>query len=179
MATLTSRFVFPQLSLEGRRIWITGLLPMRRTLILWGKFLFTATGTFAISAGLIALSDLMIGLPIWTVGVHLVVVGGVCCGLNGLAVGLGALYPRLGTDSPAKIVSSFGGTLNLICSICLLVLTVTPVIVPLHLYQTGVLAGGEFAAALGGGLAVSVGVSAAACVVPMLAGARAFRRMEF
>jgi ABC-2 type transport system permease protein len=45
LATLTSRFVFPQLSLEGRRIWVTGLLPMRRALIIWGKFFFAAVGT--------------------------------------------------------------------------------------------------------------------------------------
>jgi ABC-2 type transport system permease protein len=179
LATLTSRFVFPQLSLEGRRIWITGLLPMRRTLILWGKFLFTTVGTFLVSGVLISLSDLVIGLPVWTLLVHLLTVACVCLGLNGLAVGLGALYPRLGTDSPSKIVSSFGGTLNLICSICFLVVALGPVVVPLHLYQVGAVGGRAAAGYLGLGILLSVGGSAVACIVPMLAGARAFRRMEF
>jgi len=179
MATLTSRFVFPQLSLEGRRIWITGLLPMRRTLILWGKFVFAAAGTFAISAVLIALSDVMLGLPLWALGAHMVVVACVCCGLNGLAVGLGAIYPRLGTDNPAKIVSSFGGTLNLICSICFIVLAITPVVVPLHFYMLGTWDAAQMAVRLPVALGLVVGVSAAVCLVPMLVGARAFARMEF
>jgi ABC-2 type transport system permease protein len=179
LATLTSRFIFPQLSLEGRRIWITGLLPMRRSLILWGKFLFSVVGTFAISGGLICLSDAFLGLPLWTLGVHLLVVAGVCCGLNGLAVGLGALYPRPGTDNPSKIVSSFGGTLNLICSICFLALVLVPIVAPLHLHAVRVLEGPAFAVWLGVGLGAVLTVSAAASLAPMLAGARAFTRMEF
>lgn len=179
LATLTSRFIFPQLSLEGRRIWVTGLLPMRRALILWGKFFFAAVGTFLISATLIALSDLLLGLPFWTLAVHLLVVACVCCGLNGLAVGLGALYPKTGTDSPSKIVSSFGGTLNLICSICFLAVALAPVIAPLHLHRLGMLAGPQFVFWLVAGVTGVVIVSALVCVIPMLAGARAFSRMEF
>ncbi|MFO8009086.1 MAG: hypothetical protein R6V05_15280 [Candidatus Brocadiia bacterium] len=179
LATLTSRFVFPQLSLEGRRIWMLGLLPMRRTVILWGKFLFTAAGTFIVSGGLIALSDAILGLPLWVLGVHMVVVLCVCCGLNGLAVGLGALYPRLGTDNPSKIVSSFGGTLNLICSICFIALAIAPVVVPVHLRMLGAWGGRELAVGLAVGLSVVLVVSLLVSLVPMLAGVRAFARMEF
>jgi len=179
LATLTTRFVFPQLSLEGRRIWITGLIPMRRAVVLWSKFVFAAVGTFAVSGPLIALSDLLIGLPLWVLGVHLLVVAGVCCGLNGLAVGLGALYPRLGTDNPSKIVSSFGGTLNLVCSICFIVLTLAPVVVPLHESMLGGTQSTGLLLALGIGLGLAIALSAAACMVPMWAGARAFARMEF
>ena len=179
LATLTSRFVFPQLSLEGRRIWIMGLLPIRRTLILWGKFFFSVVGTFLVSASLIAMSDLLLGLPAWTLGVHLLVVACVCCGLNGLAVGLGAVYPRPGTDNPSKIVSSFGGTLNLICSICFLAFVLAPVVAPLHMHALKALEGRAFAAWLAVGLGTVLSVSALACVPPMLAGARAFSRMEF
>lgn len=179
LATLTSRFVFPQLSLEGRRIWITGLLPMRRSLILWGKFAFAAVGTFLISGGLIALSDILIGLPPLVLAVHMGVVLCVCCGLNGLAVGLGALYPRLGTDSPARIVSSFGGTLNLICSIVFIVFAIAPVVLPLHFFVLGRWTGARLYARLGIGLGIVVLISAVACLVPMLAGARAFEKMEF
>jgi ABC-2 type transport system permease protein len=179
LATLTSRFVFPQLSLEGRRIWVTGLLPMSRSSIIWGKFFFTAAGTFLISGTLIALSDLLLGLPAWVLAVHLTTVFGVCCGLNGLAVGLGALYPKLGTDNPSKIVSSFGGTLNLICSICFLALTLAPVVGPLHFGMLGVLEGTRLYAAVGIGLGIALLASAIACAAPMLAGARAFSRMEF
>jgi len=42
LSTFTSRFIYPQLSLEGRRMWVIGMVPMRRTAILWGKFFFSA-----------------------------------------------------------------------------------------------------------------------------------------
>ncbi len=45
------------LSLEGRRFWILGMLPVRRESILWGKFLFAAVGSTLPCCGLILLSD--------------------------------------------------------------------------------------------------------------------------
>ncbi len=45
LSTFTTRFIFPMISLEGRRFWILGLLPVRRETILWGKFLFAAIGS--------------------------------------------------------------------------------------------------------------------------------------
>ena len=44
LSTFTTRFIFPMISLEGRRFWILGLLGVRRETILWGKFLFAACG---------------------------------------------------------------------------------------------------------------------------------------
>ena len=178
LATLTSRFVYPQLSLEGRRIWITGLLPMRRTYVLWGKFLFAAGGTFVITSAIMVASDLILRMPIWMVGVHLLVLLGVCCGLNGLAVGLGALYPHMDSDNPAQIVSSFGGTLNLILSIVFITFALAPVVVVLHLYMLQGI-GGRFPLWLGLALGSVCAISLVACLVPMLAGAKAFRDMEF
>jgi len=179
LATLTSRFVYPQLSLEGRRIWITGLLPMSRAMIIWGKFLFAVVGTFLGSAGLMVLSDVMLRLPVWMMGVHVLVVLCVCCGLNGLAVGLGALYPQMDSDNPAKIVSSFGGTLNLICSICFITVTLVPVVVVLNAHMVGRWTGGWFGVGLAAALVFMTAASLVTCALPMVAGARAFSRMEF
>ena len=85
----------------------------------------------------------------------------------------------MGTDNPSKIVSSFGGTLNLICSICFLALVLVPVVAPLHMHMVGILAGRELVLWLGGALVAVTAISALACVLPMVAGARAFSRMEF
>ena len=178
LSTITSRFVFPQLSLEGRRIWIVGLLPLKRRTILWGKFFFAASGSLLISGALILMSDLMLGLPAWTVLIHLIVTACACCGLSGLAVGLGACYPHMRSDNPAKIVSSFGGTLNLICSIFFIVACVMIVALPLHRHA---MAGASPPRLILTGICVALDVALAAlvCLVPMRAGIRAFDRMEF
>ena len=179
LSTFTSRFIYPQLSLEGRRMWIVGLMPMRRSTILWGKFLFAALGSLLISGTLIVLSDLMVGIDRFVMLVHCVVVVCVCSGLNGLAVGLGAIYPNLRTDNPSKIVSSFGGTFNLVCSIAFITACLAPVSVVLHLHAVNQLTDAPFLAATGVAVGVVVVVSAVATFVPMGFGARALRQMEF
>lgn len=179
LAMFTSRFIFPQLSLEGRRIWLVGLMPLQRSTILWGKFFFATAGSLLISVALTVLSDVMLGLPAWVMGVHGVVVVCACCGLNGLAVGLGAVYPNTRTDDPSKIISSFGGTLNLICSISLVLASVMVVALPLQLHATGKLSGNAFLGAIATALAIEMAIGAAACLIPMAAGMRSFRKMEF
>ena len=60
LSTFTTRFIFPMISLEGRRLWILGLLPIRRDSILWSKFLFAAVGSLVPCTTLVLLSDLML-----------------------------------------------------------------------------------------------------------------------
>ena len=179
LSTITSRFVFPQLSLEGRRIWVIGMVPMERSTVLWGKFFFAAGGSLLISGTLIGLSDLMLELDGWIIGVHMIVVVCACCGLNGLAIGLGAIYPDMRSDNPSQIVSSFGGTLNLLCSIFFVVFTVLVVALPLHEYARAPVYVQRFHAVLSVCIGADVVLAALACLVPMAAGVRAFRRMEF
>jgi ABC-2 type transport system permease protein len=179
LSTLTSRFIFPQLSLEGRRIWVVGLLPMKRSTVLWGKFFFAAGGSFLVSGGLIALSDFMLGLQSWVIGVHMIVMLCACVGLNGLAVGLGTVYPNMRSDNPSEIVSGFGGTLNLICSIFFILLTILLIAIPLHLHAINRLVGQDFRAVLAGCLGLEITLAVIAGLVPMWMGMRSFKRMEF
>jgi ABC-2 type transport system permease protein len=155
------------------------MIPMRRSTLLWGKFFFSAAGSLAISAALIALSDVMLGLSGWVIATHMLVVLCVCCGLNGMAVGLGAVYPDVRTDNPSQIVSSFGGTLNLVCSIVFILTSVILMALPLQMQATGAATGKDFVALVALCLSLDVALALIACLVPMLAGIRAFRRMEF
>ena len=60
LATLTTRFVFPMISLEGQRFWILGLMPVSRWKILRTKFLFVLAGSFVIALILVTLSNVML-----------------------------------------------------------------------------------------------------------------------
>ena len=116
LSTFTTRFIFPMLSLEGRRFWILCMLPVRRESILWGKFLFAAAGATLPCCGLILLSDLMLGISPLVVAIHQLTCLLLCVGLAGIAVGLGAKMPDLREESPSKIAAGFGGTLSLVIS---------------------------------------------------------------
>ena len=179
LSTLTSRFVFPQLSLEGRRIWIVGMIPVPRTMILWGKFVFSCLGSLLVSAPIIMLSDYLLDISVTTMVIHALIVACVCCGLNGLAVGLGAVYPDFSTDDPSKIISSFGGTLNLVCSITYILVAVIPISIILHLHAVGQLEGVVWLGALSVGLFLVLATAALTAYLPMRAGMRAIRDMQF
>ncbi len=116
LSTFTGRFIFPLLSLEGKKFWVLGLAPISRKRILYGKFFFAFFGSLVISEGLIALSDWMLEFPLSMWFAHAVLVLAICAGLAAISVGLGAKYPNLKEDNPARIVAGFGGTLNLIVS---------------------------------------------------------------
>jgi ABC-2 type transport system permease protein len=191
MSTFTTRFIFPMVSLEGRRFWILGLLPIRRDTILWGKFLFAAGGAIVPCCSLVLLSDAMLRIrPIVLVS-HQVTCAILCLGLAGIAVGLGARLPNLRQQSPSRIAAGFGGTLNLIVSTLYILAVVLLTAVPTHLYLT---AHGNRVIEifsreielevwllwwLGAGNVASIILGLIATIIPMRIGVRAFRKLEF
>jgi len=179
LATFASRFIFPQLSLEGRRFWVIGMAPMDREKILFGKLALSFMCSLLISETLITISSVMLKTPPALAILHSVALFGICLGLSGLAVGLGALYPDFTEDNPSKIVSGFGGTLNLVLSLVFVVVVLAAQAVPCFYYfGRWELSGGQFRwviIAAMGGIAV---FSLAACLVPMSMGLRAIRRLE-
>jgi ABC-2 type transport system permease protein len=190
-STFTTRFVFPMISLEGRRFWLIGLLPVRRETILWSKFLFAAGGSIIPCTALVLLSDLMLNVSKLVMIGHQLTCVVLCLGLSGIAVGLGARLPNLREQSPSRIAASFGGTLNLVISTLYILAVVLLTALPTHFYLAA-----QFAAMAAGlkdtsaiqwwvglwlviGTAGSILLGAIATIVPLRIGFRAFRQMEF
>jgi ABC-2 type transport system permease protein len=127
LATLTTRFVYPQFSLEGKRIWIVGMAPLGMVQIVKTKFWLATVTSLLVTIGLITLSCHMLRMP-WPRTLYFAAtVTVMTLTLTGLAVGLGALYPNFREENPSKIVSGFGGTfclvlsfLYILCSVILL-----------------------------------------------------------
>jgi ABC-2 type transport system permease protein len=184
LCTYTGRFIYPLLSLEGRKFWILGLLPLRRDQLLWGKFGFSAAGGLLLSLPLMLLSDLMLEMPWQAVVLHLLTVGVLALGLSGLSVGLGACMPNFKETDPSKIAAGFGGTLNLVACLLFLLLTLGLMAGSWHLFMA--VAGGPdepaprlMVPAVLLGVLVGLGAGAAAVVLPLRMGIRALRGMEF
>jgi len=117
LATLTTRFVFPQVSLEGRRLWLVGMAPIGLKKVLMEKFWLSAVSSTAISASLSLATCLTLGMDARLIVFFLVTVICMSSALSGMAVGLGAIYANFKVDNPAKIVSGFGGTFCLVLSL--------------------------------------------------------------
>ena len=116
LASVTTRFVFPQFSLEGRRLWIIGLSPMGLARVVKTKYWLASVASLAITLGLVTLSCYLLNMPWSDVVFFGAVVTVMTFALNGLAVGLGVLYPNIKETNPNKIVSGFGGTLCFVLS---------------------------------------------------------------
>lgn len=116
LATLTTRFVFPQFSLEGKRVWVVGLAPIGLVRVVRLKFWLAGFATLTVTLGLILLSCSMLGLDLAHMIFFGLTVTVMTFTLNGIAVGLGALYPNFRETNPGKIVSGFGGTFCLVLS---------------------------------------------------------------
>ena len=116
LASVTTRFVFPQFSLEGRRLWIVGMAPMGLARVVKTKFWLAGALSFVVTSGLIMLSCYLLKMTWDRVAFFGAVATIMTFALNGLAVGLGVLYPNLKEANPNKIVSGFGGTLCFVLS---------------------------------------------------------------
>jgi ABC-2 type transport system permease protein len=190
LCTYTGRFVYPLLSLEGRKFWVLGLLPLKREQLLWGKFGFSAAGGMLLAGSLMVLSDLMLEMPIDAMLLHLLTVAVLTAGLSGLSVGLGACMPNFRESDPSKIAVGFGGTLNLVCGLGFLLVILALMAGPWHLFMTS--------HEIGAGMyeqepprswlmlpvvlftaAVGMLIGAMVVLVPLRAGTRALEKMEF
>jgi len=130
LSTLTTRFVYPQFSLEGRRLWILGLAPFGLEKVLLQKFWMSCITATLVTVVLMVASSVMLHLPWQKVVFFALAIGLMSAALSGLAVGLGALFPNFKEDNPSKIVSGFGGTLCLVVSFLYIALFVALTALP-------------------------------------------------
>ena len=175
------RFVYPLISLEGRKFWILGLLPLDRRRILWGKFAFALTGGLVVAGGVVSLSDLLLDMPTEALCLHLLTVVYLAVGLSGLCVGLSAWMPNFRETDPSKIVAGFGGTMNMIACLAYLLIVIAVVSGPYHAAAAfGAVKAEEGMPWWGyAGTAGGLVLTSLACFVPMRLGERNLKAMEF
>jgi ABC-2 type transport system permease protein len=187
LSTFTTRFIYPMLSLEGRRFWVLGLMPVSRRTIVLSKFVFASIGSWIPCSVLVVLSDLMLRVPLFVVLVHQLTTMLLCFGLAAIAVGLGAMMPDFRESSPSKIAAGFGGTLNLVLSALYIIVVVVLTALPCHFYllaegssiHTRVMSPESLRWWLVGGAGLAVLTGVVATVAPLRQGIRAFEALEF
>jgi ABC-2 type transport system permease protein len=189
LSTFTTRFIFPMLSLEGRRFWILAVTPVSRDKIVWTKFVFAAGGSLFPCCGLMLLSDAMLDIQWQILAVHQLSCAALCLGLSGIAVGLGAKMPELREQNPSKIAAGFGGTLNLVLSAVFILVIVSLTAAPYHFYlmsrhglappqQERLTRYLGNPAAITSGIILTVVLGAIATIWPLYVGLKSFRRAD-
>ncbi len=129
LATLTTRFVFPQFSLEGQRLWIVGVAPMGLERVVRVKYWLASITSMSVTLTLVILSCALLKMEWDRILFFAMVIILMTLSLNGLAMGLGVLYPNFKDPNASKIVSGFGGTLCLVLSFVYILLSVLLLVV--------------------------------------------------
>jgi len=161
--SLAVRFLFPQMSLEGRSLWVLQMTPRGTTRLVFAKLGFYSVLAVILIEGLLWLSATQLGVPL-AIGWWLSVVGVVASvTLVAMTVGLGAWWIDPNAQDPARVVSSSSGALALVWMLAY----VGCVAVALELTWASWTGGGWFGMAI-----ASVGLA----VVSWLMGALPIRR---
>jgi ABC-2 type transport system permease protein len=116
LSTLTTRFVFPQFSMEGQRLWILGLSPLPLERVMSLKLRLIAGVLALLTTLLVVMSSVSLQLPLRRAVFFCGAVILQSYGLTAMSLSLGALLPNFREPNPARVISGFGGTLCLIGS---------------------------------------------------------------
>ena len=177
LATLTTRFVYPSFSLEGRTFWVLGLAPIRRAVIFRIKFWSSFVGAVIVTVPLMLLSNHILeisGLMTLITCGAVVLMAGV---LVSLATGLGAIFPQFTEDNPSRIASGFGGTLNLVLSLIYIAVVVCALALAYHLRGIGTAVGHSLSLVLTVPFVLLLSILGS--YLPFKLGIRALEKCEF
>ena len=178
VATLTTRFAFPLISIEGRRAWIVFLAPLKRSALVVQKLLVVLPVGVVFGLAAAILSARVLGVAPSVARTSLIVAPAGAFALSGLAIGLGALFPNFKEDNPARIVSGFGGTLNFLTGMAYCGAVTLLLGAPSVLGALGRLAAADVAGWQARALVLVLLLSLVTGVVPILMGRRHLDRME-
>ncbi|MBU1853060.1 MAG: hypothetical protein KJ957_03330, partial [Candidatus Omnitrophica bacterium] len=180
LGSLSTRFVFPQISLEGNKFWIIGLSPVGFKKVLYQKFWTSVVVSLFITESLIIVSHRMLGITGLMMYASLWAVFITNFALVGLSVGLGASFPDFKSENPARIVSGFGGTLTLMLSIGFILITGVLIMIPFQLFLKGHISTYTYLKkAIVFSLSIVSALGLTLCIVPLLYGKMRLLKAEY
>ncbi len=137
LSIITTRFIYPMLSLEGKQFWLVGLAPMNRSHIVWEKFWLSALSSLVVAEAMMIFSNYVLktGPLMRYLSVGTVFLMSFC--LTALSVGLGAISPDFREDNPARIANGFGGTMNVVLSLLYTGVIIALLMYPVYLDASG------------------------------------------
>lgn len=117
LAALTSRFVYPLISLEGKSLWILMASPMNLTKLFKEKFWLSFVIFFTIAEVVALVSNHYLSQSLSLTLITTVFLILMSLSLISIALGLGAVYPQFHEKNPMRISSSAGGIITVVISL--------------------------------------------------------------
>jgi ABC-2 type transport system permease protein len=179
MCSVGARFIYPQLSLEGQGFWIVGMSPVTMGRVLVSKFVAALSVLLMISVGLMFLSVQMLRVDPGIRFSAMAISVAMSLSVAGMSTGLGAVFIDLKQRNPAAIISSFGGTLNLVLSLAFMFFAIVPFAAVFHFQTGGRIGMDAHLTVVRSTYVYLVGITLITTAVPLLLGRRSLREREF
>ncbi len=183
VAAIAARFVFPAMSLEGRMMWLLRSAPLDVRTLFWSKYWVGTVPLLLVALPLIVVTNLILDVSPFIFALSTGTMVLVTLALTAMALGFGALYPNFESDNVAEIPTSFGGLLFMMAAVSYLagviVLEAWPVYSYLAANFRGEPVGNLVTLPLVLGIAGAVTLTGVAIVLPLRAGVRKVRALDF
>ncbi len=179
LSSLGSRFIFPQLSLEGHGFWLLGLSPTTKARILTAKFLLAIASMTTISIALVWLSSSMLDTSRPIQLASIAIITAIALAVCGVSTGLGAIFLDLRQRNPAAIVSGFGGTLNLVICLSFMLASILPFAFLFHFNSLQQISPTQFRTGLKFASLWLILLTALTTTLPLWLGLRALERRDY
>ncbi|MCD6594194.1 hypothetical protein J7L68_00760 [bacterium] len=180
LATLSVRFVYPAISMEGKSFWSIISSPLSVKTLFWEKFTMAFVVFFilaeivaVISNGILSQSTQMIILTAF--GILLMSIS-----LVGLNVGLGIIFPNFEELNPMRIASSGGGMIAALLSLIYVGIVVAIIALPTYRYTSYLTLGDSFSNwEIFAAVVALIIVNVAATLIPLKLGLKSIVKREF
>jgi len=133
-ATLSIRFIYPTISLEGLSFWILKTSPLSIREIFFSKLIVNLLIGIFLVESLVILSNLLLDVGIVLTLFSSIVVLFFALSLVSISMGFGAILPDLRERNPSKIASGPGGLLTALLSLTYIALSASVLAWPVYLH---------------------------------------------
>ncbi|MDD5686707.1 MAG: hypothetical protein PHE88_02600 [Elusimicrobia bacterium] len=134
LASVSLRFIFPLVSLEGESFWIIKSAPIKIWDFLWEKVLMAFIPLVFLGGLLIGISNYLLAGGRFMNYLSFITIIFISISLTGMAVGFGAMFPKLKVESISQIESSSGGMIYMIFSLFYIALVISLEAIPVRLW---------------------------------------------
>jgi ABC-2 type transport system permease protein len=124
ISALSTRFIFPAVSSEGKAFWIIRSSPLSARRFLWSKYVAYLVPMLILAEVLIIYTNYLLKVTAFMMVLSSVTIFLMVFGIVALGVGLGAVYPNFKHESIAQVATGFGGMIYMISSSVFIALVV-------------------------------------------------------
>ncbi len=180
LATLSVRFVYPSISMEGKSLWSIVSSPVKLNKLFWEKFILAFVVFFVIAELVAVISNGFLSQNFETVVLTAFGILLMSLSLVSLNVGLGIIFPNFEELNPMRIASSGGGMIAALLSLFYVALMVIIIAAPVYRFSSHLAFGESFQnIEFIISIAALVVINLAATLLPLRIGSSAIGKREF